>query len=74
VRSLRVARDLRRGNADYTPFIEAAIDRHARQDLATYGLDHLNPFTLGQVLPVLREVAGSGPSDADAFDGLYHPR
>ena len=41
VRSLRVSRDLRRGNADYTPFIEAAIDRHARQDLATYGLDHL---------------------------------
>jgi hypothetical protein len=75
VRSLRVSRDLRRGNADYTPFIEAAIDRHARQDLATYGLDHLNPFTLGQVLPVLREVAGSDPSDADAdaFDGLYQP-
>lgn len=63
VRSLRVSRDIRRGNADYTPFIETVSARYASQDLATYGLSHLNPFTIGQVLPVLREVAGSDPSE-----------
>lgn len=68
LRSLQVCRDVKRGNADYGPALERVLARHEDQELDTYGLEHLNPFTLGQLLPVLRDVVdGAGP---DSLKGL----
>ncbi|HEX2063907.1 MAG TPA: hypothetical protein VHE80_05755, partial [Acidimicrobiales bacterium] len=64
VRSLLVCRDIKRGNADYEPFVGRIVDRYERGQLATYGLDHLNAFTVSQLLPVLREVTEGDPPEA----------
>ncbi len=62
LRSLRLRPDVKRGSADYAPVLDRLLARYQREDIATYGLAHLNSFASGQLLPVLREVVdGLGP-------------
>lgn len=64
VRSLLVCPEVKPGSADFTGLVDRIIDRYRHAELTTYGLEHLNVFTLGQVLPVLAEIAGSAPAEA----------
>ena len=61
VRSLLVCRDVKPGHADYRELLATLVQRHQDGELSTYGLEHLNSFTIGQLLPVLREMVGSSP-------------
>ncbi|MGH9157922.1 MAG: hypothetical protein ACRD1K_19280 [Acidimicrobiales bacterium] len=78
VRSLLVCPPVKPGHADFTGLLKNVIERHENGQLSTYGLEHLNPFTIGQLLPVLREVVGSSPEPAvealvaDAVKRLQH--
>jgi hypothetical protein len=58
VRSLLTCPQVKPGNADFTELVRDVVGRHRRGDLSTYGMEHLNVFTLGQVVPVLAEMAG----------------
>lgn len=57
IRSLQASREVTAANADYHPVLERVLSRYERGDFTSYGLAHLNPFTSGRLLPVLREVA-----------------
>lgn len=59
VRSLLVCPRVKPGNADFTGLLKNVLERYDQGQLTTFGLKHLNPFTVGQLLPVLREVMGS---------------
>ena len=62
-RSLLLCREIKRGHADYGPLVEVVLDRFEQEDLASYGLDHLNVYTAGQLLPLLRNVAEDDDPD-----------
>ena len=64
VRSLMLCRQVKPGHADFSELLGNVTQRHRSGALSTYGLEHLNPFTVGQLLPVLRDVAGPDPSPA----------
>ena len=68
VRSLLVCPEVKPGNAGYAKLIDNIVERHRDGDLSTYGLEHLNVFTLGQLLPVLADMLDSSPEPA--LDGL----
>jgi hypothetical protein len=68
VRSLLVCPEVKPGNADFTELVDNIAERHRSGDLSTYGLDHMNVFTLGQLLPALAEMASTSPEPA--LDGL----
>lgn len=70
VRSLMVCPEVKPGHADYTELVRRIVERHESGQLSSYGIEHLNPFTLGQLLPVLREMAGPQPDPA--LDALLH--
>jgi hypothetical protein len=61
VRSLLTCPDIGQGNADYGPLLERVRARFDAADLTSHGLAHLNPFTVGQLLPVLRQITGPDP-------------
>ena len=64
VRSLLVCPAVKAGHADFTGLVNNVLERYESGQLSTYGLEHLNPFTVGQLLPVLRDVVGSSPEPA----------
>lgn len=64
VRSLLVCPAVKPGHADFTGLVKNVLERYEHQQLSTYGLQHLNPFTVGQLLPVLRRVVGPVPDPA----------
>jgi hypothetical protein len=68
VRSLFVCPQVKPGNANFTELVDHIVERHRTGDLSTYGLEHLNVFTLGQLLPALADMVGS--SKEPALDGL----
>jgi hypothetical protein len=68
VRSLLVCPRVKPGHADFSGLLKNVVERYESGQLSTYGLEHLNPFTVGQLLPVLREVVG--PSPEPAIDAL----
>lgn len=68
VRSLLVCPDVKPGNADFTVLMDDIIRRHQAGELSTYGLDHLNVFTVGQLLPALAEMVR--PASEPKLDGL----
>jgi hypothetical protein len=68
VRSLLVSPEVKPGHADFTGLVKNVLERYKGGQLTTYGLEHLNPFTVGQLLPVLREAVGPWPEPA--IDGL----
>jgi hypothetical protein len=68
VRSLLVCPDVKPGNADFTGLMDDIVRRHQAGELSTYGLDHLNVFTVGQLLPALAEMVG--PGSEPKLDGL----
>lgn len=61
IRSLLECTDVKPGHAGFDQLLSGVADRYERGELTTYGLEHLNPFTSGQLLPVLREVGGPTP-------------
>jgi hypothetical protein len=68
VRSLLVCPQVKPGNADFTELVDNIVERHRSGDLSTYGLEHLNVFTVGQLLPALADMVGS--SKEPALDDL----
>ena len=64
VRSLLVSPAVKPGHADFTGLLKNVLERYESGQLSTFGLGHLNPFTIGQLLPVLREVVGATPDPA----------
>ncbi len=64
VRSLLVCPTVKPGHADFTGLLKNVLERYESGQLTTYGLEHLNPFTIGQLLPVLRDVVGPYPEPA----------
>ena len=68
IRSLLVCPEVKPGNADFTKLIDDIIGRHRSGELTTYGLEHLNVFTLGQLLPALAQMVG--PDAELDLDGL----
>ncbi len=78
VRSLLVCPTVKPGLADFTGMVNNAVERYQSGQLSTYGLDHLNPFTVGQLLPVLADVVGDPTDPAigalvnDAVSRLRH--
>ena len=64
VRSLLVCPAVKPGLADFTGLLKNVLERYESGQLSTYGLEHLNPFTVGQLLPVLRDVVGPAPEPA----------
>jgi ATPase family associated with various cellular activities (AAA) len=56
VRSLRMCTDRNWAQLDFTALAEEVRDRYSTERLATTGLEHLNPFTVGQLGPVLSYV------------------
>ena len=64
VRSLRLSPAVKPGHADYTGLLKIVLERYENGQLSTFGLEHMNPFTIGQLLPVLREVTGAAPDPA----------
>ena len=68
VRSLLVCPAVKPGHADFTGLLKNVLDRYESGQLSTFGLEHLNPFTIGQLLPVLRQVVG--PTTEPAIDNL----
>ena len=64
VRSLLVCPTVTPGHADFTGLLKNVLERYESGQLSTYGLEHLNPFTVGQLLPVLRKVVGPEPEPA----------
>jgi hypothetical protein len=70
IRSLLVCPDVKPGNADFSQLIDDIIRRHRSGELSTYGLEHLNVFTVGQLLPAVAEMVGlAGEPDLDALIG-----
>ncbi len=61
VRSLLVCPELKPGQADFSGLVDHLVQRHENGELSTYGLDHMNPFTIGQLLPVLADMLGASP-------------
>lgn len=61
VRSLTVCPEVKPGHADYHDLVTKILARYENEELTSYGIEHLNPFTVGQLLPVLREMAGPNP-------------
>lgn len=59
VRSFLVCPQVKPGNADFTELVDNIVERHRSGDLSTYGLEHLNIFTLGQLLPAMADMVGS---------------
>ncbi|MGH3868664.1 MAG: ATP-binding protein [Pseudonocardiaceae bacterium] len=59
VRSLLVCPQVKPGNADFAELVDNIVERHRSGDLSTYGLEHLNVFTLGQLLPAMADMVGS---------------
>jgi len=78
VRSLLVCPTVKPGHADFTGLLKNVLVRYESGQLSTYGLEHLNPFTIGQLLPVLRDVVGATPEPAvdalvnEAVARLHH--
>ena len=68
VRSMLVCPEVKPGNADFAQLVDNIAQRHGNGDLSTYGLEHLNVFTLGQLLPALADMVGS--SAEPALDSL----
>ena len=62
VRSLMLSPQVKSGRADFGELLDIVTERYRVGDLSTYGLEHLNPFTVGQLLPVLRDVNGPDPA------------
>ncbi len=61
VRSLLVCPEIKPGQADFSGLVDHLVQRHENGELSTYGLDHMNPFTIGQLLPVLADMVGASP-------------
>jgi hypothetical protein len=72
VRSLLVCPQVKPGNADFTALVDNIVERHRNGDLSTYGLDHLNVFTLGQLLPVLGRHGGLVPGPGPRWSHRRH--
>jgi hypothetical protein len=68
VRSLLHCPDVKAGQPDFTELVASVVERHRVGQLSTFGLDHLNPFTVGQLLPALADMVGNQPEPA--LDGL----
>jgi hypothetical protein len=68
VRSLLLCPAVKPGQPDFTELVAGIVDRHAGGELSTFGLEHLNPFTVGQLLPALADMVGHQPDPA--LDGL----
>lgn len=64
VRSLLVCPGVKPGHADFTGLLKNVLERYESGQLSTFGLEHLNPFTIGQLLPVLRDAVGPTPDPA----------
>lgn len=64
VRSLLVCPQVKPGHANFTDLVDNIIERYRSGELSTYGLEHLNVFTLGQLLPALAEMVGPSPEPA----------
>ena len=64
VRSLLVSPAVKPGHADFTGLLKIVLERYENGQLSTFGLEHMNPFTIGQLLPVLSEVVGPEPEPA----------
>jgi hypothetical protein len=62
-RSLLTSHDVG-DNADFTPLLNGLADRYEQGDLTTRGLEHGNPYTLGQLLPTLRHMARDSETPA----------
>ncbi|HEX3424735.1 MAG TPA: ATP-binding protein [Acidimicrobiales bacterium] len=59
VRSLTVCPEVKPGRADFGSLVAMIVERYTEGTLTSGGIEHLNAFTLGQVLPTLRDVAGN---------------
>lgn len=68
VRSLQVCPQVKPGTVDFADLVDNIVERHRSGELSTYGLEHLNVFTLGQLLPALADMNGS--CRQPALDGL----
>ncbi len=68
VRSLLVCPEVKPGHADFTGLLKYVLERYDQGQLTTFGLKHLNPFTVGQLLPVLRQALG--PDVDPAVDAM----
>jgi ATPase family protein associated with various cellular activities (AAA) len=64
VRSLLLSPAVKPGHADFAGLLKNVVERYESGQLSTFGLAHLNPFTMGQLLPVLRDVVGAAPEPA----------
>jgi hypothetical protein len=64
VRSLLACPEVTPGSADFAQLVDNIAQRHGKGDLSTYGLEHLNVFTLGQLLPALADMVGSSAEPA----------
>ncbi len=64
VRSLLVSPAVKPGHADFTGLLKIVLERYENRQLSTFGLEHMNPFTIGQLLPVLCDVVGPTPEPA----------
>ncbi len=51
-------------HADFKPVVEGIERRHNEDELTTTGLDHNNLYTLGQLLPTLRQMVDDGKRPA----------
>ncbi len=73
VRSLLACPEIKPGQADFSGLIEHVVERHRDGEFSTYGLEHLNAFTVGQLLPALADMRGAmaDPAvDAVVADGV----
>jgi len=71
IRSIQASDDC--PNLDFSGLIEHLLNRYSERRINTTGLGHLNPFTVGQLLPILKSI--DAPVDSDlVIDCIEHTK
>lgn len=72
VRSVLLSPEVKPGRPCFDDLVTGVVERHRNGQVSTSGLEHLNPFTVGQLLPTLAEIVPpepGGPLDPFVADG-----